>query len=492
MTEKRIHLDELEYTSEGLRSRGPIDLRVGVHNKIVIVRPKRVRAVAVGYGSFSMDSAFPGPGVLMLGLRVALQDLNHTFFGGGEDGIYQFFGHAEPSGDEAYNKGLSDRRAKAVRAFFVGDIAAVQEMATNEGWSTKEHQIMLRVLRCDPGAIDGELGPYTEFAVELFQREYADGVFHRHIEGTPQYPALSDDGKLNKATVDALVESFVVATSPQLAQQQLHPSHPVVGCSEFNQVVAGDPVYNRRVALVVHDVLPKFHDKAPCVAGDHSVCPIDNRDALSSCLWYREHVSDPPVEALIHRHFDLRWLEVSGNKVLLSALTTLPDESEVVFQVFKTQPIASADAIAPSTLGSSLSESLTGIVRAGVAQVVWDPPEHFSLHAIHDWIVPVDIRDSTRVRGTPRKSCVPVFRIEGGGAEALSPTPGRELARVPRELPDTSEPLEIGLSAVDAFGRVFQHASHQDGRSQSQRHPLHDDEPRVLLTRHATLWHGKG
>jgi hypothetical protein len=481
--EIRVHADELEYTSDGLRTGEHLPLRAGVHNRVVVTRPKRVKAVPIGYGAFDHDSTFPTPGVLAVGMGAAFENLLGKL-GVDASTIYQFYGHAEATGDDAYNKGLSDRRARCVQAVFVGDVEPVRDLAREEEWGVREHQIMLRVLRCDPGAIDGEGGPVTEAAVAMFQREYSDGVFHRHLEQEP--PAvLADDGKLNAATVDALIEAYVLATSPRVPAQRVHPTHPVVGCSEFNRVSLDEPAANRRIALVVHEVLPPFHDRAPCTVGDHTVCPLDEGDESFRCLWYREHVEEVALAELVHRHFDLRWLDLPNGKILLSALTTLPEGAPVDFQVFRTAPIENQEAIAAETLAEPLSDSLRGIIRGGVAQVVWEPPEGFDLYA--PALVPMTVEEFAEAAVPVARARVPVFRVSGGGCELVSPPPGRELGRLPREPYGQTEPSSVGFAALDWFGRLYQHAVHPEERSVEQRHPLRDEEPRILEVRHS-VW----
>ncbi len=483
-TEKRIHLDELEYTSEGFRSRESIDLDVGKHNKIVVVRPKRVRAVPVGYGSFGMDSAFPTPGVLMLGMRAALEDLFGWMTPGPATERYQVYGHAEPSGDEAHNKTLSDRRAAVVHALLAGNVGSLREVSSSEGWGTREHQCMLRVLRCDPGAIDGEPGPITEQATSMFQREYLEGVFHAYAELELAQPELATDGKLSGGTVDALLGAFVAATSPRIPPERFHPTHPIVGCSEFNLVDKERASLNRRIALVVHDSVPPFHDSAPCTEGDHSMCPIDNREELSSCLWYREHIVDPPPSDLIHRHFDLRWLALPNGKLLLSALTTLPDDDTVTFAVHRSKPIASADELSMDALGPTVGESVVGVIRHGIAQVVWVPPEDFDIDNPRGWMVPIPADDIAAARTAKQRSRIPVFVVRGGGVEALSPPPGRELGRIPTRPINSERAAEAGVVGLDAFGHLYRRSAVHE-REPAQMHPLRDAETRVLRVRYA-------
>ncbi len=111
-----VDQDSLEYTPrDGLKTREPIPLTVGAHNRIVIRRPPRKQS-ASAYAAFRHDSAFPHGSALavLLGLSFG------AFFAGRREGSSerraQIYGHAEPSGDEDHNKALSERRAKAFAA----------------------------------------------------------------------------------------------------------------------------------------------------------------------------------------------------------------------------------------------------------------------------------------------------------------------------------------------------------------------------------------
>lgn len=473
-----IHQDTLTYTSEGLSTAEGIELTVGAHNRIVVKRPKKVEALGVGYGTFGLDSSFPTPGVLMLGLRPALDDL-FGWLNPDSAPLYQVYGHAEPSGDDAHNKALSDRRATVVHALLAADIETLAEIAQSEGWGPKEHQTMLRVLRCDPGAIDGEPGELTAEAAAMFQREYLEHVFHAHAERDLAYPDLPTDGKLEGTTLDALLEAFVLAVSPRVQPEEFHPTHPTVGCSEFNLVDPDGGPLNRRVSLIVHQTLPPHHDRAPCELGDHSVCPLDDNPSGRRCLWYREHVIDPPPSDLVHRHFDLRWLSLTNGKLLLSALTTLPEEHEVSFQVFRSEPASSPAELTMDNLGAPVSEVLTGLIRNGVAQVVWEPPQDFSITDVRTWMVPIPAREAHTARQTSR---IPLFVVRGGGVEALSPPPGRELRRVPTRPANVDEPAPAGVLGMDAFGKLHRRSA-VDERERPDLRPLRDDEPRMVRVR---------
>ncbi len=326
-----VHADELTYSPTGLSTPTAFHLQVGRHHKVVIKRPLRVKAVPAGLGGFAFDSSFPTPAALGALLAPSYQQFFDDLFGTTTSVYYQLFGHAQPEGKEARNKELSERRASALCAVLVGDPDELRKIAEVDSWAAREAQVMLRVLRCDPGMIDGTPGEVTTAAVQVFQEEYRDGVFHRHIEEVdPALPTLKVDGILGTQTRSALIEAYALACSPRVPPEQLHPSHPIVGCTEFNQLEDPEtpPHMNRRVTLVTHDALPPFHDNAPCTMGDHNACPVTDTGPLR-CPWYRLHVEDADPNEVGQLHFDLRWLQLPNGKILLSALTTLDDDTPV-------------------------------------------------------------------------------------------------------------------------------------------------------------------
>lgn len=424
-----IHADQLEYTAEGLQTREDLELEVGARNRVVIRRPVPRHASLVGVGGFGVDSAFPTPVVMALTIGPAVVNL----LGIEPAPIYQVYGHTSSDGPRDHNKALADRRAAILLAVLVGDIDAVLEIAKEEEWDDAAQQVMLRTLRCDPGVIDGEHGEATARAARDFQHDYNDGVFHRRTELEPRGAPLTVDGIVGPATTEALVEAYVVATSPFVPTSQLHPTHPTVGCADFNRIDEKDDRNNRRISLVSHPHLPEFHDRAPCQAGDHSVCPVDEAGPMR-CLWYRSHVVDPPAHERGHVFFELRWLPLANGNVLLSALTTLADADEVEFQVFRSHPIAGPADLDDVALDQPLSEQMTGIVRMGVAQVVWTPPEGFDVFDADDWLPTFDVSALVQdpqlpFRSEPRVRA-PVFRVRGGGDSSISEPPAQELGRV--------------------------------------------------------------
>ncbi len=343
---------------------------------------------------------------------------------------------------------------------------------------------MLRVLRCDPGMIDGTPGEVTTAAVQVFQEEYRDGVFHRHIEEVdPALPTLKVDGILGTQTRAALIEAYALACSPRVPPEQLHPSHPIVGCTEFNQLEDPEtpPHMNRRVTLVTHDALPPFHDNAPCTMGDHNACPVTDTGPLR-CPWYRLHVEDADPNEVGQLHFDLRWLQLPNGKILLSALTTLDDDTPVSFEVFRSKPVAGPEEIDDNDLGDPLSEVLSGIVRLGVAQAVWDPPEGFELLDIDSWLVPVQHSTAYEIWSSPRKRRPPLFRVSGAGVSVTSPPPGDDFGRVISRYTKSQAKGARFVMGVDAFGNHHQHEI-DENRPKLSYSALLADETRVVAVR---------
>jgi len=464
----RVHIDTLEYTRDGLRTKEPLNLQVGTHNRVVLVRPERARPSSAGMGGFAVDSCFPTPSALAVFLSIslgdALVDLFNAIFGGEkqpDNRVFQLYGHADITGDEAGNKTLSEKRAEAMRALLVRDVDAFIALGEDEQWDLSEQQVMLRTLQCDPGPIDGEQGDLTEAATRDFQADYVAGVFHSPSGVPLLQPNLAVDGDLGPDTYKALLEALVLGCSPGIPPEQLHPTHPTAGCTEYNRISEESNSANRRVTLVVHEQLPVHHDAAPCTVGDHSACPYDDRH-LSGCLWYREHIRDPLPAEFTHHHYDLRWLPLKNGGVLLSALTTLEDGDEVTFQVFRTGDVSGPEDVHEDNLGRALTERMQGIVRSGVAQLVWLPEEdeHFDLFEPDDWYVPVEFATVAR---SPQASWnagptlrPPVFRVDGGGATALSHPPGQDPHRIRLESED-GQALDTPMHAiaVDVYGRVL-------------------------------------
>lgn len=405
MIDKRVHIDTLEYTRTGLRTKEPLALQTGEHNRIVLVRPDRQPAITSSFGGFPENLSFPGPAVLSTML--------HEHRGGDSTGTFndhvrgsriQVFGHADAVGSEAENKALSDRRAKAVHALLIGDAAVLTDLAAEEDWGLDIHQVMLRAVECDPGPIDGVLGEYTEAAVRSFQQKYVDGTFHS--DEPPLQPKLAVDGELSDETKAALVEAYVCSFSPRLQPDDFIEPSPANGCASYNAAVTPDDLSNRRVSLVLHDRPLEYPEAIPCTAGDHMACPAVDDGSRQRCMWFREHVVEANIEDGLHHHFRPSWLPLSNGNYLLSVLTTVPDAEEVHFQVMAREEAADGVDIPKSSVHvRDIDGPMVNRPIHGVAQVVWAPPPDFAPGK--DGRVPMG-----------DGSYVPVFRASHGASEA--------------------------------------------------------------------------
>ena len=83
------------------------------------------------------------------------------------------FGHSDSTGERPKNFTLSQRRAQACASLLVGDekswTTAIGTPSVAELQTTLKHLTMVFGWSCDPGKIDGEVGPKTKKAVSRFQ-----------------------------------------------------------------------------------------------------------------------------------------------------------------------------------------------------------------------------------------------------------------------------------------------------------------------------------
>lgn len=151
------------------------------------------------------------------------------------------FGHADPVGDDDYNKTLSGRRALAVYAALVRDTDRWEKLYSNafggDAWGPRSIQLMVRALGFDPGEIDGKLGPKSKQAIKDFQTS----------------KGLSADGDPGKDTRKALFADYMdfICQDEEGEPYTLDPKKDflnkgadpklkgdVQGCSEFNLVLS--------------------------------------------------------------------------------------------------------------------------------------------------------------------------------------------------------------------------------------------------------------
>ncbi len=327
-----VHIDTLEYTRQGLKTRDPIDLTVGRHNKVRLLRPKRLSPLRTANSGFPHDSAFPLPGTLCIAwsTRPGRSCFAHSDTRGSAtvDFAFQVFGHTSASGDDEGNKTLSERRARAGLALLRSDGDLLAAVAQEDGWGLQHAQAMLRTLTVNPGPCDGDLGTLTEAAMLEFVSRYHRNVFHRTAPGPPKYPDLPDDAGWGDAMMLAIIDAFAAAHGAGVEGSSI-VRH--AGCSEFNPLASDSPGHNRRLSVVASSSVPPYPDSAPCTDGDTASCALVD-EHTQRCLWYREHVADPPPPDV--ELFDARWLWIEGDRYVLSALTTASDEQTFEFEVF--------------------------------------------------------------------------------------------------------------------------------------------------------------
>ncbi|MBM3785128.1 MAG: hypothetical protein FJW30_12250 [Acidobacteria bacterium] len=79
------------------------------------------------------------------------------------------FGHADPVGNQDYNKALSGRRAEAIYALLTHDIARWEKLYKAE-WGLAQTQTILDALAYDPGPVSGGKSKKSTEAIQSFQR----------------------------------------------------------------------------------------------------------------------------------------------------------------------------------------------------------------------------------------------------------------------------------------------------------------------------------
>lgn len=137
---------------------------------------------------FDFDSSFVRPELKKDLVRLADLIERHTIaLSGSPPQTFppplSIFGHADPSGDDDYNKHLSGRRALAIYGMLVRDEDIWEHLFTQpfggDQWGERQVQTMLEALGYAPGQIDGESGQTTSASAKAFQADNglsADGI----------------------------------------------------------------------------------------------------------------------------------------------------------------------------------------------------------------------------------------------------------------------------------------------------------------------------
>jgi outer membrane protein OmpA-like peptidoglycan-associated protein len=157
--------------------------------------PMPTACVRLDYSRFAFDSSFPHPSLSTeLGAIFTLRAPGVT---DGEK--LAVFGHADPIGEESYNKTLAGRRAKAIYALLTRQPSLWDELHQGafhgDKWGVESLQTCLTQLGYDVGAIDGKPGP----------------LFRAGIHGFKRDNGLTDDETVDKATRLALFGAYMDA-----------------------------------------------------------------------------------------------------------------------------------------------------------------------------------------------------------------------------------------------------------------------------------------
>lgn len=153
------------------------------------------------------------------------------------------FGHADPVGNDDYNKVLSGRRAMAIYGLLIRDTAIWEELYSqpfgNDHWGVKSIQVMLKEVGFDPGPQDGIEGPETQKAVKDFQSaNAADELTVDGIPG-PKTRAVLFLAYMNAICANKAGQPFILTKKNFLAQGDDDPGRKgdMQGCSEFNPLL---------------------------------------------------------------------------------------------------------------------------------------------------------------------------------------------------------------------------------------------------------------
>ncbi|MDB5105225.1 MAG: putative outer membrane protein, partial [Fibrobacteres bacterium] len=204
------------------------------------------------------------------------------------EGKLASFGHADLVGDETYNKGLSERRARSVQALLVKDPQGWEDLHKEEKWDLSPVQSLLLHAGEDPGTVDGKDGPKTQAAVKAFQGKNG----------------LGETGTADAETRKALYKKFMSdsnALDLKVKDFDSIDGAPHCGCSEFNPLekTEGKSETNRRVTVLFLKSNKNFPINYPCKKGSIAPCQaqvkkkpgVRRRDSYK-CFFYDDLVKE--------------------------------------------------------------------------------------------------------------------------------------------------------------------------------------------------------
>lgn len=399
-------------------------------HRIVVDPPVAQPTMSMPASLFPSDSAFPLPGI------VHLVTFAQELVDGDPDARIGLFGHADTTGDADANKQLAERRAAAAYALLTGEYATFDAVARAEPWPMASYQVMLRVLGCNPSAIDGEGGVQTAAAIAEFCRAYNRDTWHD--EGRARvFGTIPASDTLDETTKYAIVDAYHAELSGRLdANRFIGPRH--MGCGEFNPLGA-DHAQNRRVTLAIYGADAPADSDFPCRANDVAACEIDEGGSFR-CRFYRERIRESGVREDLDPFWDLQWLSTATGKAHMSALTHFADTNDATFVVRRLRRDASVDAdsgTGPAPEDGTEIARLGGLIRGGVAYALWPYPDGDDPFDAQAWFRPTP-------GGLLREYLPYHFTVAAHGAWGLSDAPSFPLASMSLAAPGSG--LAFGLA----------------------------------------------
>ena len=222
-------------------------------------------------------------------------------------------GHTDTSGSDDYNFKLSKYRAQSVLYLLIDQKGSWVDLVTAHNTDQDKQHILkwvaaTRTWDCDPGEIDGKIGPQTKAAIRNFQtlsNISSDGIFGKQTWGAV-YECYQSDLTECMSNNDEGKNALANRTSLNWAYSD---PYRAVGCGELWPLayVGQDGMrsqVNRRVEVLFFEeaVIPEFKcTDGKCSSGD---CPI-----YQEGLYKRKHINQDyaPIEEtqyLFHIHLD--------------------------------------------------------------------------------------------------------------------------------------------------------------------------------------------
>ena len=206
------------------------------------------------------------------------------------------FGHADPVGDDAYNKKLSGRRAKAIYGVFTRDTALWEALYTNsegtsDDWKLDHVQIMLGALGFPPGNTNGQNTAQTQQAVKDFQSKNGESPSGNADAATR--------AKIFKAYMDVLCPVTLAKSEFLSGGTGAGGKADYQGCSEFNPLMifsatenqkfsaSGDKTQRNAENQINRRVLGLFFRPGTKIDTSHWPCPTtaEGHSACTHRFW---------------------------------------------------------------------------------------------------------------------------------------------------------------------------------------------------------------